>query len=44
MHDPWFIAVGCIIVASPVNYVPATSLETSKSKAADASYAMSPEC
>ena len=27
----------CIIVASLVNYVPATSLETSKANAADAS-------
>ena len=38
MHDPRFIARGGIIVASLVNYVPATSLETyKKANAADAS-------
>ena len=37
MHDPCFIARGAFAVASLVNYVPATSLETSKANAADAS-------
>ena len=39
MHDAWsmFHSSRCIIVASLVNYVPATSLETSKANAADAS-------
>ena len=38
-NDAWsmFHSSRCIIVASLVNYVPATSLETSKSNAADVS-------
>ena len=37
-NDAWsmFHSLRCIIVASLVNYVPATSLETKKAKAADA--------